>query len=111
MRLALLFIAALIPAIAEAGYTEYTLLNFTECADLLISTDLPLTYEAGKAEQEAAERRYTGMIERLSKTHDASWSHGLNVIDGGSKGPGSIFRKVGTGGTAKGEQQTTVFKV
>ena len=27
------------------------------------------------------------------------------------KGPGSIFLKVGTGETAKAEQQTTVFKV
>jgi hypothetical protein len=27
------------------------------------------------------------------------------------KGPGSVFRKVGAGETAKAEQQTTVFKV
>ena len=81
MKLPLLFAAALFPAIAVAGYTEYTLINFTECSEFLISTDLPLTYEQSKTAEEVAQRRYMGMIKKFSKTHDASWSEGLNVLD------------------------------
>lgn len=82
----LILLLALTSCHAQAGSTEYWLLDTTDCKRYLVSTDLGVYYDPDPVKYQKAQARYDQTIGTLKATHDDTWSAGWGVeVKGGER--------------------------